>query len=115
MREIGGRGLPFICRTFAECQTGSARRAPRGRHDVAIMMARIQVALSPEDQRRARARAAELGISFAEYVRRLVARDLAEARGSEDPRALFDLGDTGDSDVALEQHRYTGEAVEAAR
>ena len=79
------------------------------------MMARVQVALSPEDQRRARARAAELGISFAEYVRRLVARDLGEARGTEDPQALFDLGDSGGSDVAREKHRYVGEAVEAAR
>ena len=79
------------------------------------MMARVQVALSHEDQRRARARAAELGISFAEYVRRLVARDLGEVRGTEDPHALFDLGDSGGSDVALEKHRYVGEAVEAAR
>ncbi len=79
------------------------------------MMARIQIALPPEDQRRARARAAELGISFAEYVRRLVARDLGEVRSSGDPQGLFDLGDTDGSDVATEKHRYVGEAVEAMR
>jgi hypothetical protein len=79
------------------------------------MMARIQIALPPEDQRRARARAAELGISFAEYVRRLVARDLGEAVGTADPRALLDLGDSGGSDVAREKDRYAGEAAEAAR
>jgi hypothetical protein len=79
------------------------------------MMARIQITLPPEDQRRARARAAELGISFAEYVRRLVARDLGEAPGSQDARALFDLGDSDGSDVARDKHRYVGEAVEAAR
>ena len=77
-------------------------------------MSRVQVALSPEDQRRARARAAELGISFAEYMRRLVARDLGEAQGTGDAEALFDLGDSGGSDVAREKHRYVGEAVEAA-
>ena len=79
------------------------------------MMARVQVSLTPEDQRRARARAAELGISFAEYVRRLVARDLGEPAGSQDHEALFDLGDSGGSDVAREKQRYVGEAVEAAR
>ena len=79
------------------------------------MMARIQISLPPEDQRRARARAAELGISFAEYVRRLVARDLGEVGSTADPHGLFDLGDTGGSDVAAEKHRYVGEAVEASR
>jgi hypothetical protein len=77
------------------------------------MMARIQIALPPEDQRRARARAAVLGISFAEYVRRLVARDLGEIAGRGDPQALTDLGDSGGSDVAREKRRYLGEAVEA--
>jgi hypothetical protein len=79
------------------------------------MMARMQISLSPEDHRRARARAAELGISVAEYVRRLVSRDLGEDRGVSDPRALFDLGDSGGSDVAREEHRYIGDAVEPAR
>jgi hypothetical protein len=79
------------------------------------MMARTQIALPPEDQRRARARAAELGISFAEYVRGLVARDLGATGGAADPTALFDLGDSGGSDVAREQDRYVGDAVEAAR
>jgi hypothetical protein len=79
------------------------------------MMARVQVALSPEDQRRARARAADLGISFAEYMRRLVRRDLGEAPHTGDPSALFDLGETVDSDVATQKRRYVGDAVEAAR
>jgi hypothetical protein len=79
------------------------------------MMARVQVSLSPEDQRRARARASELGISFAEYVRRLVARDLGEGHRTDDPSGLFDLGETSGSDVATQKHRYVGDAVEAAR
>lgn len=78
------------------------------------MMARVQIALSVEDQRRARARAADLGISLAEYVRRLVARDLGETRATNDPHALFDLGDSGGSDVAHEKRRYVSEAVGAA-
>ena len=79
------------------------------------MMARVQIALSPELHRRARTRAAELGISFAEYVRGLVARDLDEPEAARDAAGLFDLGDSGGSDVAREKHRYVGEAVQARR
>jgi hypothetical protein len=79
------------------------------------MMSRVQVALSPEEHRRARARAAELGISFAEYVRRLVAQDLGELRTTGERDALFDLGDSGGSDVAQHQHRYVSDAVASAR
>jgi hypothetical protein len=79
------------------------------------MMIRMQISLTPEDHRRARARAAELGISVAEYVRRLLSRDLGERSEGSDPQALFDLGDSGDSDVARNKHRYVGEAVESAR
>jgi hypothetical protein len=79
------------------------------------MMTRVQVALSPEDHRRARARAAELGISLAEYVRRLVARDLGETVRAQSPQQLFDLGDSGGSDMARDKDRYVGEAITAAR
>ena len=41
------------------------------------MMAKTQIALETEMQRRARQRANDLGVSLAEYFRRLVARDLA--------------------------------------
>jgi hypothetical protein len=77
------------------------------------MMARVQIALPPEEYRRARARAAELGISFAEYVRRLVARDLGEPVGATDITSIFNLGDSGGSDVARHKDEYVGEAVEA--
>jgi len=78
------------------------------------MMSRIQVSLPPEEHRRARARAADLGISLAEYVRRLVARDLGGTSGGGSPETLFDLGDSGGSDVASNKRRYVGDAVEAA-
>jgi len=77
------------------------------------MMERTQISLPTEDHRRARARAAELGISLAEYIRRLVRRDLGEPRARVDVSALFDLGDSGGSDVARFKDRYIGEAVEA--
>lgn len=78
-------------------------------------MARTQIALSPEEHRRARARAAALGVSLAEYVRRLVARDLGEMGPGRSPDALFDLGESGGSDVTTQKDRYVGEALEATR
>ena len=59
-------------------------------------------------------RARELGISLAAYVRRLVARDLARPEPAADPAAVFNLGDSGGSDVARHEDRYLGEAVAAA-
>lgn len=79
------------------------------------MMARTQISLKPEAHRRARARAMALGISLAEYMRRLVDRDLSdEVRPSVDVSVLFNLGDSGGSDVAKHKHEYIGDAVDAA-
>jgi hypothetical protein len=75
------------------------------------MMSRTQVTLEAELQRRARKRAAELGISFAEYVRRLVARDLKAPERRVDPSAIFDLGNSGGTDIARNKDRMLGEAV----
>lgn len=77
------------------------------------MMARTQITLDAELQRRARQRAAEYGISFAEYVRRLIAQDLAATQPPADPSAVFNLGDSGGGDIALEKERLVAEAVQA--
>jgi predicted DNA-binding protein len=77
------------------------------------MMARMQISLPPEEHRRVRERAAELGVSAAEYVRRLVARDLGAAPAG-DITAIFDLGRSGGSDVARHKDRYVAEAIEQA-
>ena len=61
------------------------------------MSARTQITLDLQTQRRARAKAAELGISFAEYLRRLVARDLGEPKPKADVSIVFDLGASDDS------------------
>ncbi len=79
------------------------------------MMARTQITLDPEEHRRAVARARELGISFAAYVRRVIAADLAGPPRTADPSVLFDLGDGGPGDVAREKDRYLGEALAAER
>ena len=81
-------------------------------HDGAIMNARTQITMDPELQRRAHAKAAELGISFAEYVRRLVADDLGEPKRKVDISAIFDLVDEGPpTDIARDKDQMVGEAV----
>lgn len=77
------------------------------------MMARTQISLSTEEHKRAKARAASLGVSFAEYIRSLVRRDLADDQPSGDISAMFGLGDSGGSDVGRFKDDYVGEAVEA--
>ena len=63
-------------------------------------------------QRRAHAKAAELGISFAEYVRRLVACDLGERRPKADISMIFDLGASDEpTNIARDKDRLVGEAV----
>src|SRR5438270_3108783 len=76
------------------------------------MNARLQITMDPEMQRRAQAKAAELGISFAEYVRRLVAGDLGEQKPKADISILFDLGASGEpTDIARDKDKMIGEAV----
>ena len=75
------------------------------------MMSRMQISLDPDLQRRARRRAAQLGVSFAEYVRRVVERDLgARPAARAGAAAVFDLGSSGGADVA----RRKDEMVAAA-
>lgn len=77
------------------------------------MNTRAQITIDAELQRRAQAKAADLGISFAEYVRRLVAGDLdAPKRRAPDISALFDLGASErPTDIARDKDKMIGEAV----
>ena len=63
-------------------------------------------------QRRAQAKAAELGISFAEYMRRLVAQDLGRPKRRPDVSIIFDLGASKEpTDIARDKDKMLGEAV----
>jgi hypothetical protein len=76
------------------------------------MNARTQITLDPETQRRAQSKAAELGISFAEYVRRLIATDLGELEQKADVSIIFNLIDDGPpTDIARDKDKMIGEAV----
>jgi hypothetical protein len=80
------------------------------------MNARTQITLDPDTQRRAHAKAAELGISFAEYVRRLIARDQHEAKGEFDISVMFDLVDEGRAtNIARDKDKMVNEAIEHER
>lgn len=68
--------------------------------------------MDPEIQRRAQAKAAGLGISFAEYVRQLVANDLGEPKQKFDISILFDLVKDGpETDIARDKDKMIGEAL----
>ncbi len=76
-------------------------------------MVRTQIALETEDHRRAKRRAAELGVSLAEYVRATVRRDLGDPAQRGDISEIFGIADTGGSDVSRDKDRYVAEAVAA--
>ena len=78
------------------------------------MMVRTQISLGSERHAQARARAAELGVSLAEYVRRLVERDLAGPPRKMGRSSVFDLGDGAPTDIARDKDRLTAEAVAAS-
>lgn len=67
----------------------------------------------PDDLLRlARRRAAEHGVSMAEYIRGLLRADSTPAtQPPPDVRELFDLGASGGSDVARHEDRYLADAV----
>jgi hypothetical protein len=68
--------------------------------------------MDPELQRRARKKAAELGVSFAEYVRRVVAQDLGEAKPQADVSIIFDLGASVEpTNVARDKDKLLGDAA----
>ncbi len=74
------------------------------------MVVRTQITLDATAHRRAKRRAADLGISFAEYVRRVLDRELGdEPKG--DISEIFGLFDSGVSDVSSNVDKYLGEAL----
>ena len=79
------------------------------------MTQRTQITLDAEQHRKVRKRAAELGVSMAEYLRTIIDRDLGDAPVAVDVSAILALGDSGGSDIARDKDVYVGAAVDAAR
>ena len=74
------------------------------------MMLRTQISLEKETQRRARQRASDLDVSLAEYVRGLLARDLARPEVLADVSCVFDLGTSSGSDIARNKDSMIADA-----
>lgn len=76
-------------------------------------MVRTQIMLDTEEHRRAKLRASELGISLAEYVRRVVGADLATPAMKIDASEIIGMFASGGSDIARHKDDYLAEAVAA--
>jgi len=63
---------------------------------------RTQIALSQEQHARIKQEAAALGITMAEYIRRLVDSDLGPTDTHADPTSIIGIGRSGGSDIASE-------------
>ena len=79
------------------------------------MMVRTQITLETELQRLARQRAGQMGISLAEYVRRVLARDLARSQARTDVSSIFDLGSSGGSNIAANKDLMIADAFGSVR
>jgi hypothetical protein len=79
------------------------------------MMSRTQITLDPEIHRRARRRASDMGVSLAEYVRLLMARDLSGTQTKADSSLVFNLGSSGGSDIAKNKRAMIAAAVASSR
>jgi hypothetical protein len=77
------------------------------------MMVRAQIAIDRDLKRRATERASESGVSFAEYVVKLVEKDVERPKSKTGIEAIFDLGSSGGSDIARNKKQMIGEAIEA--
>ena len=77
------------------------------------MNTRTQITLDPETQQRAQAKAAKQGVSFAEYVRRLLARDLGTTPSRKQSiSVVFDLiTDGAETDVARNKDAMIAQAM----
>lgn len=74
---------------------------------------RTQIALESEQHALVKRKAADLGISMAEYIRRLVERDLQQTGTGTGISAIFGIGDSGGSDIAVDRKSATADAIAA--
>lgn len=76
---------------------------------------RTQIALEPEDHAAVKAKAARLGITMAEYIRRLVAADLHSSGPAADVGSVIGLAGSGGSDIATEKDGAIESAISTRR
>lgn len=76
---------------------------------------RTQIALDADQHAMAMQKAASLGITMAECIRRLVDRDLAGAAPETSPSAIVGQGRSGGSDIAREGSTAVAHAIAQRR
>jgi len=74
---------------------------------------RTQIALDDAQHSAAKTKAAELGITLAEYIRRLVDRDLRGPQAAPDISEIIGIGASGGSDIARDKDRVLAETLAA--
>lgn len=79
------------------------------------MAHRTQITLEDEMHRRAKMKAAEMGVSLAHYLRELLRRDLGGNDAAADVAQVFDLGESEGSDIARERDEALAGALAADR
>lgn len=72
---------------------------------------RTQIALDPEQHAMVKQKAATLGVSMAEYIRRLVEHDLGSSDTHADPAGIIGIGRSGGSDIAAEGKSAVAAAI----
>ena len=72
---------------------------------------RTQITLSPEQHVQVRRRAAALGISMAEYIRRLIHQDLDAPRPKADLDSIVGLFASGGSNIATDRTEAIRSAI----
>lgn len=72
---------------------------------------RTQISLTADQHAGARRKAAELGVSMAEYIRGLVQQDLSKAGPAQDPSTIIGIGRSGGSDVATDKQQAVADAI----
>jgi hypothetical protein len=75
------------------------------------MAMRKQIALDPEQHASVKQKAASMGITMAEYIRRLVDNDLAGVELDAPLATIIGIGRSGGSDIAREGKRSVAKAV----
>lgn len=75
------------------------------------MMVRTQISLEDHDHARAKDRAAELGISLSELIRRALRKELGERGGRGDISELFGILNSGHADTSQRVDELVGDAV----
>lgn len=91
--------------------SGCQRRVTRDTCHAYIMMVRTQISLEDHDHARAKRRAAELGISLSELIRRALRKELGERAGSGDISELFGILDSGHTDTSQRVDELVSEAI----